>query len=45
MMPEVTVPALLVVGGIAVLAAVYLWSPNAGRRQRAWRLLRLLVRR
>ena len=32
-------------GGIAILAAVYLWSEDAGRRRRAWQLLKLLLRR
>lgn len=29
--------------GIAILAAVYLWSADADRRRRAWRLLKLLL--
>jgi hypothetical protein len=32
-------------GGIAILAAVYLWSEDPGRRRRAWELLKLLLRR
>ena len=30
---------------ILTLAAVYLWSSDAARRTRAWRLLKLLLRR
>lgn len=30
--------------GVAILAAVYLWSKDPGRRQRAWQLLNLLHR-
>lgn len=45
MMPELTVPTLLVAGGIAILAAVYLWSTDPTRRRRAWQLLKLLLGR
>jgi hypothetical protein len=44
-MPDLTVAPLLAGAGIAVLAAVYLWSNDADRRSRAWNLLRLLLRR
>jgi hypothetical protein len=31
--------------GLAVLAAVYVWSKDPGRRSRAWRLLKLVLGR
>lgn len=30
---------------LTILAAVYLWSEDVGRRRRAWQLLKLLLRR
>jgi len=45
MMPDLTVTALLAGAGIAILAGVYLWSTDPGRRRRAWQLLKLLLSR
>jgi hypothetical protein len=44
MMPELFLLALLTSVTFLVLAAVYLWSKDAARRSRAWRLLKLLFR-
>ncbi len=35
----------LAAAGVALLAAVYLWSKDPGRRRRAWQLLKLLLGR
>ena len=45
MMPDLTALALLTTAGTAVLAAVYLWSADPGRRRRAWQLLKLFLSR
>lgn len=45
MMPDLITTVLLAGAGIAVPAAVYLWSADPGRRSRAWQLLKLLVGR
>ncbi|MEU7864659.1 hypothetical protein [Nonomuraea sp. NPDC049141] len=42
MMPHLALAALAV---FAFLTGVYLYSANEARRGRAWRLLRLLLRR
>jgi hypothetical protein len=36
---------LLTVGAAAVLGSVYVWSKDQHRRDRAWALLKLLLRR
>jgi hypothetical protein len=36
-------PTLLYFLAVATLGAVYLWSTDAGRRERALRLLRLVI--
>jgi hypothetical protein len=45
MMNDVSFAALLAAAGFAVLAAVYLWSKDSGRRTRARELLKLLFGR
>jgi hypothetical protein len=42
MMYQVGVPVMMAAIGIAIPAAVYLWSKDPDRRHRAWRLLKLL---
>jgi hypothetical protein len=37
--------ATVSVSGIAVLAGVWVWSKDPGRRWRAWVLIRMLLRR
>jgi hypothetical protein len=41
-MYQVGVPVMMAVAGLAIPAAVYLWSKDHDRRHRAWRLLKLL---
>jgi hypothetical protein len=45
MMPDLTSAALFAGTLITALGAVYLGSKDAGRRRRAWRLLKLLLGR
>lgn len=45
MMYNLDLAVMMTAVGIAILAAVYLWSEDPGRRHRAWRLLSLLFRR
>jgi hypothetical protein len=45
MMSDPNLAVMVTATGIAILAAVYLWSKDPGRRRRAWQLLRLLLRR
>ena len=45
MMYDVDLAVIMTAAGIAILAAVYLWSDDPGRRRRAWQLLKLLLRR
>ena len=45
MMYDLALSAILPVTGITALAAVYLVSGDEGLRARAWRLLKLLLRR
>jgi hypothetical protein len=45
MMYDVDLAVMMTAAGIAILAAVYLWSEDPGRRRRAWQLLKLLLRR
>lgn len=42
MIHQIDLAVMLSTAGIAVLAAVYLWSRDPGRRRRAWNLLNLL---
>jgi hypothetical protein len=42
MMPALTILTLISTAIPAVPAGVYLWSPDPGRRRRAWRLLQFL---
>jgi hypothetical protein len=45
MMYDLDLAVMATAAGIAILAAVYLWSDDSGRRSRAWRLIKLLLRR
>jgi len=45
MMYNLELPVIVTATWIAILAAVYLWSEDPGRRHRAWQLLKLLLRR
>jgi hypothetical protein len=46
MMRELTaLTVIMTVVGIGVLAGVYVWSGDSGRRTRAWRLIQLLLSR
>lgn len=45
MMYDLNLTAALGVTALMVLGAVYVWSADPDRRARAWRLLRLLLRR
>lgn len=45
MMSDLNLAVMVTAAGIAVLAAIYLWSKDPGRRRRAWQLLKLLLRR
>jgi hypothetical protein len=45
MMYDLDLTAVLTTAGIAMLAAVYVWSKDPGRRARAWSLLKLLLGR
>ena len=45
MMYDLDLTVMAATAGIAALAAVYLWSKDPDRRCRAWRLLKLLLRR
>ena len=45
MMYDVNLAVMATAAGVAILAAVYLWSDDPARRRRAWRLLKLLLRR
>jgi hypothetical protein len=45
MMYDLNFTTALTVAALMVLGAVYLWSADPGRQARAWRLLRLLLRR
>ena len=44
MMYDLNLAVMVTAAGIAILAAVYLWSKDPARRRRAWRLLKLLLR-
>lgn len=45
MMYGLNLAMFLTSGAAAALGAVYVWSKDQGRRERAWALLRLLFRR
>jgi hypothetical protein len=45
MMYDLNLTVMVTAAGIAILAVVYLWSKDPGRRCRAWQLLKLLLRR
>jgi hypothetical protein len=45
MMYELDLAVIAATAGIATLAAVYLWSKDPGRQHRAWKLLKLMLRR
>jgi hypothetical protein len=45
MMYNLDLAVIAAAGGIVILAAVYIWSDDPDRRRRAWRLLKLLLRR
>lgn len=45
MMYDVDLAVMMTATGIAILASIYLWSKDTGRRRRAWQLLKLLLRR
>ena len=45
MMYDLNLAVMATAAGIAILAAVYLWSNDPDRRRRAWQLLKLLLRR
>jgi hypothetical protein len=45
MIYDLTLPVMLAGTGTVVLALVYVMSTDPGRRARAWRLLKLLLRR
>ena len=45
MMYDLDLTPVLAAAGIVVLAAVYVWSKDPGRRARAWSLLKLLLGR
>lgn len=45
MMYDLDLTVLLTAAGIAMLAAVYVWSKDPDRRARAWSLLKLLLGR
>jgi hypothetical protein len=45
MMSDLSMAPILALSGIAALGAVYIWSEDPGRRARAWKLLRFLLRR
>jgi hypothetical protein len=44
-MYDVDLAVMMIAAGIAILASIYLWSEDTGRRRRAWQLLNLLLRR
>ena len=41
----VALTSIMMVVGVGVLAVVYVWSQDSGRRARAWRLIQLLLSR
>ena len=45
MMSDLNLAVMMTAAGLAILAAIYLSSKDPGRRRRAWRLLKLLLRR
>jgi hypothetical protein len=45
MMYDLSLIGVLAATLVALLAAVYLWSKDPGRRRRAWQLLKLLLGR
>ena len=45
MMYDLNLAVMAATVGMAILAAVYLWSKDPDRQRRAWRLLKLLLRR
>ena len=45
MVYDLDLTVMVTTAGIAVLGAIYLWSKDPARRDRAWRLLKLLIRR
>jgi hypothetical protein len=45
MMYNLDLAVIATAAGIAILATVYLWSKDPGRRDRARELLKLLLRR
>jgi hypothetical protein len=44
MMYDADLVVIAATAGITILAAVYLWSKDPGRRRRAWKLLKFLLR-
>jgi hypothetical protein len=45
MIYDLTLPVTMAATGTVALAVVYVMSTDAGRRARAWNLLKLLLRR
>jgi hypothetical protein len=45
MVYDLDLTVMVIAIGIAAVAVVYLWSKDPERRGRAWRLLKLLLRR
>jgi hypothetical protein len=45
MMYDLALPVMVPTAGAVVLAGVYVMSKDPGRRARAWRLIKLLLRR
>jgi hypothetical protein len=45
MIYDLDLAVIVTATGVAILAAVYLWSEDSSRRRRAWQLLKLLLRR
>lgn len=45
MVYDLDLTVMVTTAGIALLGAIYLWSKDPARRDRAWQLLKLLLRR
>lgn len=45
MMYDLDLAVMTAAVGITILGSVYLWSQDPDRRHRAWKLLKLLLRR